>query len=150
MSQFGGKMSKFYGKFDIVSTDLRIILSNSVATDVFALFKKSIKKICNIFFEHGFDPPPPFWTLLKKTADLVKEGTPYTTVYFKITDLSMWRQAGSRLPARFPNKTPKIKTLGWPNAAGLLAVSTTILKGTVEFVAYFLLRLVSFESAGCL
>ena len=41
MSQFGGKMSKF----DIVSTDLRIILSNFVATDVYALFKKSIKKI---------------------------------------------------------------------------------------------------------
>ena len=44
MSQFGGKMSKFLGKFDIVSTDLRIILSNFVATDVYALFKKSIKK----------------------------------------------------------------------------------------------------------
>ena len=40
MFQFGGKMSKF----DIVSTDLRIILSNFVATDVYALFKKSIKK----------------------------------------------------------------------------------------------------------
>ena len=34
MSQFGGKMSKFQGKFDIVSTDLRNILSNFVATDV--------------------------------------------------------------------------------------------------------------------
>ena len=51
MSQIGGKMSKFYGEFDIVSTDLRIILSNFVATDVYALFKKSIKKICNIMFK---------------------------------------------------------------------------------------------------
>ena len=44
MSQIGGKMSKFYGETDIVSTDLRIILSNFVATDVYALFEKSIKK----------------------------------------------------------------------------------------------------------
>ena len=44
MSQMGGKMSKFEGKFDITSTDLRIILWNFVATDVFALFKKSIKE----------------------------------------------------------------------------------------------------------
>ena len=44
-------MSKFYGKFDIVSTDLRIILSNFVATDVYALFKKSIKKNCNMMFK---------------------------------------------------------------------------------------------------
>ena len=34
MSQIGGKMSKFYGEFDIVSTDLRIISLNFVATDV--------------------------------------------------------------------------------------------------------------------
>ena len=45
MSQIGGKMSKFYGETDIVSTDLHIILSNFVATDVYALFRKSIKKI---------------------------------------------------------------------------------------------------------
>ena len=44
MSQFGDKMSKFKGEFDIVSTDLRIILSNFVATDVYALLRKSIKK----------------------------------------------------------------------------------------------------------
>merc|ERR1712001_426016 len=50
MSQIGGKMSKFYGETDIVSTDLRIILSNFVATDVYALFRKSIKKNCNIMF----------------------------------------------------------------------------------------------------
>ena len=37
-------MSQIGGKFDIVSTDLRIILSNFVVTDVHALFKKSIKK----------------------------------------------------------------------------------------------------------
>ena len=37
-------MSKFLGEFVIVSIDLRIILSNYVATDVYALFKKSIKK----------------------------------------------------------------------------------------------------------
>ena len=44
MSQIGGKMSQFYGEFVIVSIDLRIILSNDVATGVYALFKKSIKK----------------------------------------------------------------------------------------------------------
>ena len=44
MSQIGGKMSKFYGETDIVSTYLRIILSNFVATDFYALFRKSIKK----------------------------------------------------------------------------------------------------------
>ena len=44
MSQIGGKLSKFEGEFVIVSIDLRIILSNYVATDVYALFKKSIKK----------------------------------------------------------------------------------------------------------
>ena len=32
MSQIGGKMSKFYGKFDIISTDLRIILSRQMFT----------------------------------------------------------------------------------------------------------------------
>ena len=45
MSQIGGKMSKFLGEVVIVSIDLRIILSNYVATDVYALFKKSIKKM---------------------------------------------------------------------------------------------------------
>ena len=44
ISQIGGKMSKFLGEYDIVSIDLRIILSNYVATDVYALFKESIKK----------------------------------------------------------------------------------------------------------
>ena len=44
MSQNGGKMSKFWGEFVIVSIDLRIILSNYVATDVYTLFKKSIQK----------------------------------------------------------------------------------------------------------
>ena len=48
MSQIGGKMSKFYGETDIVSTYLRIILSNFVATDFYSLFRKSIKKNCNI------------------------------------------------------------------------------------------------------
>ena len=38
MSQFGGKMFKFEGKFDIVSTDLRVILSNFVGADVSTLF----------------------------------------------------------------------------------------------------------------
>ena len=32
-------------------------------------------KICSKIFEHGNDPPP-FWMMFKKTADLVKEGTP--------------------------------------------------------------------------
>ena len=39
-------------------------------------------KICSKFFEHGFDPPPPFGTMLKKTTDLEKEGTPYTHAIF--------------------------------------------------------------------
>ena len=38
-------------KFDIVSTDLLLILSNFVATDAWVLFEKSIKKICNIMFK---------------------------------------------------------------------------------------------------
>ena len=37
MSQFEGKIVSILGKFDI-STDLRMILSNFVATDVNALF----------------------------------------------------------------------------------------------------------------
>ena len=32
-------------------------------------------KICSKFFEHGNDPPP-FWTMFKKTAELVTGGTP--------------------------------------------------------------------------
>ena len=32
-------------------------------------------KICSKNFEHGNDPPP-FWTMFKKTADLVTGGTP--------------------------------------------------------------------------
>ena len=51
MSQIGGKMSKFYGEFDIVSTDLRIILSNFVATDVYTLFQKSFKKFATYKFK---------------------------------------------------------------------------------------------------
>ena len=43
MSQIGCKMSKFWGEFVIVSTDLRITLLNFVATDVYALFKNSIR-----------------------------------------------------------------------------------------------------------
>ena len=37
MSQIEGKIIKFKVKFDIFSTDLRIILSNFVATDVYTL-----------------------------------------------------------------------------------------------------------------
>ena len=33
-------------------------------------------KICSKIFKHGNDPPP-FLTMFKETADLVKEGTPY-------------------------------------------------------------------------
>ena len=44
MSQIGGKMSKFQGEFVIVSIDLRIILSNYVATDVYALDKGTPNK----------------------------------------------------------------------------------------------------------
>ena len=55
MSQIGGKMSKFYGETDIVSTDLRIILS----TDVYALFRNknlqhNVKKNCR--FGRGGHP----------------------------------------------------------------------------------------------
>ena len=53
MSQFGGKMSKFYGETDIVSTDLRIILLNFVATDVYALFKSPSKKLQHTFLKRG-------------------------------------------------------------------------------------------------
>ena len=51
MSQIVGKMSKLYGEIVILSIGLRIILSNYVATDVYALFKKSIKKICPAMFK---------------------------------------------------------------------------------------------------
>ena len=37
-------MSQIEGKFDIV-------LSNFVATDIYVLFNKSVKKICNIIFK---------------------------------------------------------------------------------------------------
>ena len=59
MSQIGGKMSKFYRKFYIVSTDLRIIFF------VYTLFKKSIKKICNIMFKTKGGSTA-FWTMFKK------------------------------------------------------------------------------------
>ena len=44
MSQIGGKMSKFYGETDIVSTDLHTILSNFVATYFYALFNGPSEK----------------------------------------------------------------------------------------------------------
>ena len=40
-----------WGWMFVFSTDLLIILSNFVATDVYALFKKSIKKNCNMMFK---------------------------------------------------------------------------------------------------
>ena len=43
MSQFEGKIVQILGKFDI-STDLRMILSNFVATDVNALFNIYVEK----------------------------------------------------------------------------------------------------------
>ena len=49
MSQFEGKIVSILGKFDI-STDLRMILSNFVATDVNALFR-SLKKIATYMFK---------------------------------------------------------------------------------------------------
>ena len=49
-------------------------------------------KICSKIFEHGFDPPPPFWTTLKKTADLGDEGTPknLTVSYYSIPGKGPW------------------------------------------------------------
>ena len=67
-------MSKFSGKFDIVSTDLRIILLNFVVTDVYALFNESTKKL----LQKGRGGST---ALLKKTADLVRDGTPYHVTY---------------------------------------------------------------------
>ena len=57
-------MSKFKGRLDIVSTGFHIILLNFVATEVYALFMKSIKRnlLRNVQNE--------------KTADLEDEGTP--------------------------------------------------------------------------
>ena len=53
-----------------------LILSKFVATDVYALFKKSVKNFCNIMFKTKGGGSKAFWTMLKKTADLVKGGTP--------------------------------------------------------------------------
>ena len=39
-------------------------------------YAKRPLRICNNFFEHGFDPPPLFWTMLKKRAELVGDGIP--------------------------------------------------------------------------
>ena len=36
------------GIFDIVSIDVRLILLNFAATNVYELFTKSVKKICNL------------------------------------------------------------------------------------------------------
>ena len=44
-------MSQIEGKFDIVTTELRFILSNFVATDVYALFNMSDKKIATYMFK---------------------------------------------------------------------------------------------------
>ena len=38
-------------KFDIVTTDLRLILSYFVETDVYVFFNKLAKTICNIMFK---------------------------------------------------------------------------------------------------
>ena len=51
---------------DIFSTDLCILLSNFVATDVYALFKKSFKIICNIHVQNeGGGGWKAVWTMLK-------------------------------------------------------------------------------------
>ena len=39
-------------------------------------YAKRPLRICNNFFEHGFDSPPLFWTMLKKTAEFVGDGIP--------------------------------------------------------------------------
>ena len=51
MSQIGGKMSKFYGETDIVSTDLRSILSNFVATGIYSLFNSPSEKSATHMFK---------------------------------------------------------------------------------------------------
>ena len=70
-------MSKFQGKFDIVSTDLRIILLNFVATDVYVIFKKSIKKNLHHNVQNEGGGGGEGRTMFKKTADLVEGGSPY-------------------------------------------------------------------------
>ena len=75
MSQVGGKMSKYQGEFVTVSTDLRIIVSNFVATDVYALFMKSIKK--NLLRNVQNEGVNGFLNNVKKTMVLDREGTPY-------------------------------------------------------------------------
>ena len=75
-------MSKFYGEFVIVSIDLRIILSNDVATGVYALFKKSIKKnpLRNVQNEGG--GVNGCLNNIKKTAVLVR-GDPKTYLHIR-------------------------------------------------------------------
>ena len=68
-------MSKFQSKFDIVTIDLRVILSIIVATGVYALLIKLLQKNSphNVQTE-GFNG---FLNNLKKNALFLYEGFPY-------------------------------------------------------------------------
>ena len=64
-----------FGIFDIVSTDVCLIFLIFVATNVYALFKKSVKQICNlnVQYERGGGEVMFFLTMLKK-AELAGDG----------------------------------------------------------------------------
>ena len=77
MSQIEGKIVKMLGSVWHLPTDLRIILSNFVVTDVYAFFKKSFKTISNLHVQNeGGEGPKAVWTMLKKTAPLANVGFP--------------------------------------------------------------------------
>ena len=60
----------------------------------------ALYKICNKIFEHGFDLPPlppPFWTILKKTALLVRDVFPNNHDYLRFYRISHFELHGTTL-----------------------------------------------------
>ena len=63
------KVCKIYPKIQTILHFKRVFLCQFHVTFISVLcqfYTKRPLRICNNFFEHGFDPPPLFWTMLKK------------------------------------------------------------------------------------
>ena len=119
-------MSKFYGKFDIVSTDLRIILSNFVATDVYALFLKSFKINCDIHVQNKGGSKAiltmlkkmPFWWMM---ASLIQRHWQWEKVsYFKHLVALSWPAIIHQTNTKTNKKT---KTTTYSVTSAILNVS---------------------------
>ena len=67
-----------FGIFDIVSTDVCLIFLIFVATNVYALFKKSVKQICNLNVQNEGGGGEVFFNNVKKNAELAGDGIPYS------------------------------------------------------------------------